>query len=63
VSQTTSDQLKLINVRAPVLRLLLRADCARAGGSWHAARWYVGNTMAEYAPNVEQGGWRRRAML
>lgn len=57
MSQTTSDQLKLINVRAPVLRLLLLAPIALVlAGSWYAARWYVGNTMAEYAPNVEQGG-------
>lgn len=57
MSQTTSDQLKLISVRAPFLRLLLLAPIALAlVGSWYAARWYVGNTMAEYAPNVEQGG-------
>jgi len=57
VSQTTSDQLKFINVRAPVLRVLLLAPVALVlAGSWYAARWYVGNTMAEYAPNVEQGG-------
>ncbi len=57
MSQTTSDQLKLINVRAPVLRLLLLAPIALVlAGSWYAVRWYVGNTMAEYAPNVEQGG-------
>ncbi len=57
MSQTTSDQLKLINVRAPFLRVLLLAPIALAlMGSWYAVRWYVGNTMAEYAPRIEGGG-------
>ncbi len=57
MSQTTSDQLKLINVRAPLLRVLLFVPIALAlAGAWYAARWYVGNTMAEYAPKVEVGG-------
>jgi tetratricopeptide (TPR) repeat protein len=25
-------------------------------GSWFVVRWYVGNTVAEYAPTVDQGG-------
>jgi tetratricopeptide (TPR) repeat protein len=35
--------------------LLLPAVCAILG-SWFAVRWYVGNTVAEYAPAVENGG-------
>ncbi len=35
--------------------LLLPAVCAILG-SWLAVRWYVGNTVAEYAPTVEDGG-------
>lgn len=35
--------------------LLLPALCA-IFGSWFVVRWYVGNTVAEYAPSVEEGG-------
>lgn len=35
--------------------LLLPAACA-IFGSWFVVRWYVGNTVAEYAPSVEEGG-------
>ena len=35
--------------------LLLPALLAILGG-WFVARWYVGNTVAEYAPGVEEGG-------
>jgi tetratricopeptide (TPR) repeat protein len=35
--------------------LLLPAVCAILG-SWFVVRWYVGNTVAEYAPGVEEGG-------
>lgn len=35
--------------------LLLPAICALLV-SWFAVRWYVGNTLAEYAPTVENGG-------
>jgi hypothetical protein len=51
------DQLKLINVRAPLRRVLLVLPVLLAlGGSWYASRWYVGNTMAEFAPRLENGG-------
>src|SRR5215210_4340521 len=51
------DQLKLINVRAPLRRVLLVLPVLLALiGSWYASRWYVGNTMAEFAPQVENGG-------
>jgi len=35
--------------------LLIPAVLALLGG-WFAVRWYVGNTVAEYAPEVAQGG-------
>ena len=35
--------------------LLVPAFCAILG-SWFAVRWYVANTVAEYAPKVEDGG-------
>jgi Tfp pilus assembly protein PilF len=51
------DQLKLINVRAPVWRVLLVVPVALAlFASWQASRWYIGNTMAEFAPRLENGG-------
>ena len=34
---------------------MLPAICALLV-SWFAVRWYVGNTLAEYAPTVENGG-------
>ncbi len=48
----------IVTIRlAPATRwlLLLPAACAILG-SWLAVRWYVGNTVAEYAPSVESGG-------
>jgi tetratricopeptide (TPR) repeat protein len=51
------DQLKLINVRAPLRRVLLVLPVLLAlVGSWYASRWYIGNTMAEFAPRLENGG-------
>ena len=35
--------------------LLLPAVCALFG-CWFIVRWYVGNTVAEYAPSVDEGG-------
>lgn len=51
------DQLKVIDIRALYLRVLVLLPVALAvAGAWYATRWYVGNTMAEYAPAVEEGG-------
>jgi hypothetical protein len=51
------DQVKLIDVRAPLLRGLLVVPVLLALlGSWYASRWYIGNTMAEFAPRLENGG-------
>lgn len=65
MSQAASDQLKLIDVRAPVMRALLIIPIALAlFGAWSAARWYMGNTFAEFAPGVNEGGLEttRRAL-
>lgn len=57
MSQAAAAQLKLFNVRAPVKRVLLLVPVALAlWGAWSAARWYMGNTFAEFAPGVEEGG-------
>ncbi|MGB9178924.1 MAG: hypothetical protein WCB68_06700 [Pyrinomonadaceae bacterium] len=51
------DQLKIINLRAPAMRLLLVVPVMLAlVGTWFALRWYTGNTVAEYAPEMEVGG-------
>ena len=56
VSQSTPDQLKLIDVRGPVLRALLVVPVVLALlFSWYAARWYMGNFVAEFAPRMEEG--------
>ncbi|HEX8709480.1 MAG TPA: carbohydrate binding domain-containing protein [Pyrinomonadaceae bacterium] len=52
----SSDQLKLIDVSRPQWRALLALPVALALlFSWYAARWYVGNFVAEFAPRMEQG--------
>lgn len=51
------DQLKLIDVGAWWRRALLCVPVVLAFvGSWYASRWYIGNTMAEFAPRLENGG-------
>ena len=54
MSESTPDQLKLVDVRAPALRVLLVVPVLLAlVGAWYATRWYVGNFVAEYAPQIE----------
>ena len=56
MSQSGSDQLKLIDVSKPLLRMLLAVPVALALlFSWYATRWYMGNFVAEFAPRMEQG--------
>ncbi|HEX8775510.1 MAG TPA: tetratricopeptide repeat protein [Pyrinomonadaceae bacterium] len=56
MSQIERDQLKLIDVRSPLLRLLLLVPVTLVLlGSWYAGRWYVGDVVAEYAPGLESG--------
>jgi hypothetical protein len=50
------DQLKLIDVRMPLLRVALLLPVALAlVCSWYAGRWYFGNSIAEFTPKVEDG--------
>ncbi|MDT4898894.1 MAG: hypothetical protein QOH25_3971 [Acidobacteriota bacterium] len=56
VSQSTPDQLKLIDVRKPLVRALLALPVALALlFSWYAVRWYVGDFVAEFVPSMEEG--------
>jgi hypothetical protein len=56
VSQSTTDQLKLMDVRRPLQRALLVVPVALALlFSWYALRWYMGNFVAEFAPRMEEG--------
>lgn len=57
MSQTTADQLKLIDVRTPLMRgLLIVVMVVALFASWRAARWYLGNAVADFAPSVDEGG-------
>jgi hypothetical protein len=48
-----SDQLKIVEARSVVVRVLLIVPVLLAlTGSWYATRWYVGNFVAEYAPQI-----------
>src|SRR2546421_4646234 len=49
-----SDHLKLITVRPPMMRVLLVIPVALALlFSWYAVRWYIGDFVAEFAPQME----------
>src|SRR5205085_963945 len=53
---SASDQLKLISVRPPMMRVLLVIPVALALlFSWYAVRWYVGDFVAEFAPRMDEG--------
>lgn len=53
MSESTPDQLRLVEMRAPLLRVLLVVPVVLAlVGAWYATRWYVGNFVAEYAPQI-----------
>jgi tetratricopeptide (TPR) repeat protein len=50
------DQLKFIEVQTPLTRALLLLPVLLAlVCSWYALRWYVGNTIVEYAPSLDEG--------
>ncbi|HEX8145404.1 MAG TPA: hypothetical protein VF553_22740 [Pyrinomonadaceae bacterium] len=56
MSQIEADQLKLVEVSATALRLLLIVPVALALlGSWYAGRWYIANVLADNAPGMETG--------
>ncbi|MDQ3820373.1 MAG: carbohydrate binding domain-containing protein, partial [Acidobacteriota bacterium] len=51
-----SDQLRLIPVRGALSRTLLVVPVALAlAFAWYAARWYVGDFVAEFAPQMGEG--------
>ena len=55
MSETTADQLRLIDVRTPLMRgLLIIALVLVLFGSWKAAHWYLGNAMADFPPGDEE---------
>ncbi len=58
MSQTPKEQLILVDVRAPLWRaLLLLPVIFTIVITVYSVRWYLGNTMAEFAPPVDQGGY------
>jgi tetratricopeptide (TPR) repeat protein len=57
LSQSDSNQLILVDLHAINRRVLLLIPVLLVFvGAWFAIRWYVGNTVAEYGPGVEDGG-------
>ncbi|MBA2734133.1 MAG: tetratricopeptide repeat protein, partial [Acidobacteria bacterium] len=55
MSQSTSNQLILIDVRKPLRRALLMVPVALSLlFSWYAVRWYIGDFVAEFAPKMEE---------
>ena len=51
-----SDQLRVINVQKPLVRMLLVVPVALALlFAWYAVRWYVGDFVAEFAPRMDEG--------
>jgi tetratricopeptide (TPR) repeat protein len=50
------DQLEFIEVRSALRRAVLLLPVLLAlVCSWYALRWYVGNTIVEYAPSLDEG--------
>ncbi len=54
--QSKSPSVITINLRAGMRWLLLLPALLAILGATLAVRWYVGNTVAEYAPDANQGG-------
>jgi tetratricopeptide (TPR) repeat protein len=56
MADSRADQLKLIDVRAPLPRAALLVPVLVALlFSWFAVRWYMGHFVAEFAPRMEEG--------
>lgn len=52
----SADQLKLISVHKPLVRVLLVVPIVFALlFAWYGVRWYVGNLVAEFAPQMDEG--------
>jgi len=57
MSQVVDDELQLLDVRAPLSRVVLILPLLFAIiTSWFVVRWYIGDTIAEYSPPLEDGG-------
>jgi tetratricopeptide (TPR) repeat protein len=57
MSAALSNELKIIDVSKPLGRTLLVLPVLLAIMlSWFGVRWYVGDTIAEYAPSLEDAG-------
>ena len=55
--QSKSPSVITLNLKPPALRwLLLLPALIALFGAWAAVQWYVGNTVAEYSPSVDEGG-------
>lgn len=55
--QSKSPSIITLTFRPAALRwLLLLPALIAILGAWSAVRWYVGNTVAEYSPSVDEGG-------
>jgi tetratricopeptide (TPR) repeat protein len=57
MSEAVSNEIKLIDVSKPLGRaLLVLLVLMSVAFSWFGVQWYVGDTIAEYAPGLEDGG-------
>ncbi len=57
MSQSTVDELKLIDVRGPLMRgVLILVVALSLFGAWKAAHWYLGNAIADFSPTASEGG-------
>jgi tetratricopeptide (TPR) repeat protein len=56
VTQKKTPSIVTINLGKVGRWLLLLPVVLAILGGWFAVRWYVGNTIAEYAPGVDEGG-------
>jgi tetratricopeptide (TPR) repeat protein len=56
VSNSKTPSVVTIRLGSGLRWLLLLPALLALLGAWFAVRWYVGNTVAEYSPDVTQGG-------
>ena len=56
MAQAKTPSIVTIRLKTTTRWLLLLPAIGALLVSWFAVRWYVGNTLAEYAPTVENGG-------
>jgi cytochrome c-type biogenesis protein CcmH/NrfG len=56
VTKSKTPTIVTIRLSSGIRWLLLVPALLAILGAWFAVRWYVGNTIAEYSPDVTQGG-------